>query len=1053
MRRLLGQGAIHCGRLARRLLTVLLSLSVLTAVLLTGLVWRLSQGPLELAWLVERIERLVNERESPTRVTVGSAALTWEGFQHGLTSPLDLRLTDITVSDPGRGERITIPRVDMLLSVHHLLRLRLVPTAIEVDGPQFTLIRAVDGTISLDIGALQETAETMPAPSASGGGQNLLRDLAEPMGADGGNDLYTHLRVVRIRGASVSLRDQAMRATWRLSQADIELRRRPNGGADGSATMILALGKERPTLSVTVTLQPGTGGARLALSLTPVTPAALAGVAPELAVLSRIEAPLAISADIEADSSLRPSTGSVHVSLGAGQVQIGDAPVSLRDAALRATISANSVTVEALSMAVQTRDAQTTVLRGSGKALRRGDEIIASATIGFDRARFADLNVLWPTGTVVNARDWFLENVTTGVATEARVNLELAARSDLSNIRVVRVSGGLEADDLTVHWLRPIAPLERGRARLNFLDEDSLEILIASARQKAGLRGGILNATGGRVIITGLSVKDQFMTVEADIASSVPAALDLLREPRLGLLDKQKIDFKDPSGDAAIRMRVFFPLEMKLRVEDVEAKVTAKLSRLRLAALVAGRDIDQGEIDLDATNAGMTIKGRAQLAAIGVQIDGNMDFREGPPGQVQRRASVTGKASAKQLAAAGLDGEDWLAGDVTGTAVWSERRNGTADITIEADLAQAEVLVPPLLWSKPIGKPARGSGRVVLVRDQMRTIERVSIDGERLSFRGTLDCVENRIATVRIDRAQFGRNDVRGTIRLPARQPISVELTGTIDADAKLQEREAKPDPDAQPGKPWLINSQFDQVFLAHGKVASRVMARGNYDGRVFPALTLGGLVGADKPFRMDISGPRGQRKLNVQAEDAGALLLGLDLIKTMEGGTLSVTGTFDDSRADRRLTGTARVNDFRARGSVGLAKLLQAMTLYGLVDVLRGPGIGFTELIAPFHKDDRQIVLNDARAISPSLGITAKGTLTPHDDRIDVEGTIVPAYFFNSLLGHIPLVGKLFSPETGGGVFAARYVVRGSLGDPSVLVNPLSALTPGFLREIFGIF
>lgn len=1053
MRRLLGQGAIHCGRLARRILTLLLSLSVLTAVLLTGLVWRLSQGPLELAWLVENVERMVNGQGSPTRVTVGGAALTWEGFQHGLSSPLDLRLTDITVSDQGRGQRVTIPRVDVLLSVHHLLRFRLVPKAIEVDGPQFTLVRATDGTISLDIGTLQETAETMPAPSPSGGGQDLLRDLAEPMGAEGGNDLYTHLRTVRIRGASVSLRDQAMRATWQLSKADIELHRHPDGGADGAATMILALGQERPTLAATATLQPGAGGARLALSLTPVTPAALAGVAPELAVLSRIEAPLAISADIEADPSLRPRAGSVHVSLGAGQVQIGDAPVSLRDATMRATIGADSVTVDALTMTVQTRDAQTTVMRGSGKAMRRGDEIIASATIGFDRARFADLTMLWPTGAVPNARDWFLENVTTGVATEARVNLELAARSDLSNLRVVRVSGGLDADDLTVHWLRPIVPLERGRARLNFLDSDNLEVLITNARQKAGPRGGILTASGGRVVITGLSAKDQFMTVEADITGSVPAALDLLREPRLGLLDKQKIEFKDPSGDAAIRMRIFFPLEMKLRVEDVEAKVTAKLSRLRLAALVAGRDIDQGEIDLDATNAGMTIKGRAQLAAIGVQIDGTMDFREGPPSQVQRRASITGKASAKQLAAAGLDGEDWLSGDVTGTAVWSERRNGTADIAIEADLAQAELLVPPLLWSKPVGRTARGTGRVLLVRDQMRTIERVTIDGERLSFRGTLDCAENRIATVRIDRAQFGRNDVRGTIRLPARQPVSVELTGTIDAEAKLQERAAKPDPDGQPTKPWSINSQFDQVFLAHGKIASRVMARGNYDGRIFPALTVGGLLGMDKPFRMDISGPRGQRRLNVHGEDAGALLQGLDLIKTMEGGTLGVTGTFDDSRADHRLTGTARVTDFRARGSVGLAKLLQAMTLYGLVDVLRGPGIGFTELIAPFQKDDHQIVLNDARAMSPSLGLTAKGTLIPHEDRIDVEGTIVPAYFFNSLLGHIPLVGKLFSPETGGGVFAARYGVRGSLGDPSILVNPLSALTPGFLREIFGIF
>ena len=56
-------------------------------------------------------------------------------------------------------------------------------------------------------------------------------------------------------------------------------------------------------------------------------------------------------------------------------------------------------------------------------------------------------------------------------------------------------------------------------------------------------------------------------------------------------------------------------------------------------------------------------------------------------------------------------------------------------------------------------------------------------------------------------------------------------------------------------------------------------------------------------------------------------------------------------------------------------------------------------------------------------------------------------------MLGNIPLIGKLFSPEEGGGLFAARYTMRGKLDDPTVFVNPLSALTPGFLREMFGIF
>ncbi|HEX5325303.1 MAG TPA: hypothetical protein VFW75_01415, partial [Acetobacteraceae bacterium] len=70
-----------------------------------------------------------------------------------------------------------------------------------------------------------------------------------------------------------------------------------------------------------------------------------------------------------------------------------------------------------------------------------------------------------------------------------------------------------------------------------------------------------------------------------------------------------------------------------------------------------------------------------------------------------------------------------------------------------------------------------------------------------------------------------------------------------------------------------------------------------------------------------------------------------------------------------------------------------------------------------------------------------------------DLHGTIVPAYFFNSLLGRMPVLGKLFSPEQGGGVISGSYSVQGAIDDPKVTVNPLTALTPGFLRRLFGAF
>jgi len=56
-----------------------------------------------------------------------------------------------------------------------------------------------------------------------------------------------------------------------------------------------------------------------------------------------------------------------------------------------------------------------------------------------------------------------------------------------------------------------------------------------------------------------------------------------------------------------------------------------------------------------------------------------------------------------------------------------------------------------------------------------------------------------------------------------------------------------------------------------------------------------------------------------------------------------------------------------------------------------------------------------------------------------------------NSLLGQIPILGTILTGEKGGGIFAASYKVRGPVEKPEMSVNPLSALAPGFLRNLLS--
>ena len=97
------------------------------------------------------------------------------------------------------------------------------------------------------------------------------------------------------------------------------------------------------------------------------------------------------------------------------------------------------------------------------------------------------------------------------------------------------------------------------------------------------------------------------------------------------------------------------------------------------------------------------------------------------------------------------------------------------------------------------------------------------------------------------------------------------------------------------------------------------------------------------------------------------------------------------------------------------------------------GTGLIFNRLVAPFTRTPEALTLTEARAFSASLGVTAKGRILRERAVAEIEGTIVPAYLFNTLLGNLPLIGRLFSPEAGGGLFAATYRLRGpgrSAGD-----------------------
>jgi hypothetical protein len=275
-----------------------------------------------------------------------------------------------------------------------------------------------------------------------------------------------------------------------------------------------------------------------------------------------------------------------------------------------------------------------------------------------------------------------------------------------------------------------------------------------------------------------------------------------------------------------------------------------------------------------------------------------------------------------------------------------------------------------------------------------------------------------------------------------------------IDLAPKLAEKTGDaPAPDGPVTPGWTFDGRFDHALLANGERAGNLLVKAAGDGETIRSLDAIAALGSGSGISIRIEPRDGKRHLHVTAKDAGLFLRAMDVTRAMQSGQLTIDADFARPIGYSPLAGTADLRDVTVKNLPLLGKLLQAITLYGLVDALRGPGMGFTRIVLPFRYESASLYLNQARAYNSSLGLTANGSIALPSGRASLSGTIVPVYFFNAMLGHLPLVGKLFSPEEGGGVFAARFGIEGRIDDPSISVNPVSALTPGFLRGIFGVF
>jgi hypothetical protein len=185
---------------------------------------------------------------------------------------------------------------------------------------------------------------------------------------------------------------------------------------------------------------------------------------------------------------------------------------------------------------------------------------------------------------------------------------------------------------------------------------------------------------------------------------------------------------------------------------------------------------------------------------------------------------------------------------------------------------------------------------------------------------------------------------------------------------------------------------------------------------------------------------------VTAETTDAGEVAKALFGVKDLKGGSANISGHLVDGGADLNV----EVHDVRVVHAPAMAQLLTVASFKGLADTLNGDGVLFEKVVAPLQVRGSRLVLGEARATGSALGITAEGVADLQAGKMDIRGTLAPAYALNAAVAGVPVLGQILTSRKGEGFVGLGYYAKGSIDKPQVMVNPLSLVTPGILRRVF---
>ncbi len=662
---------------------------------------------------------------------------------------------------------------------------------------------------------------------------------------------------------------------------------------------------------------------------------------------------------------------------------------------------------------------------------------------------------LWPRISNPHARDWAADNMSGGMAEGTAIRMDipaglLATKNWVLEKQALSVRSRLRGVSLRV--MPGMSPLKEAD-----IDVD----VDGQAANLAVIRGVVEPSPGRRLALTqgSFEIADHRIQPPDSVSrfrlqGSAEAAFALLGQDAFkGAATGPTLPSGKVEGQVVANVTVKVPLTDTFRPELVDYTVDADFSGFAADNAFGEMRVERATFKVQTTPRSFTMRGQGVLG--GAQA--NFEYRKPRP-EAKPEIRLTATLDDRGRARLGLNIGNRIVGPTPVKVMTVGEDSGRYNVEVDLGPPALADLLPG--WTKARGVAAKARF-VAIEGDDGWKIEDLLVESRGVLVRGsaTFDDKGGLISgvfpaynlsdgdrmNIRIERAGTGH-------RVVARGEV-VDARHIIKSLSEPQRPAAAGGSGNASATELDIDLKANAVVGGNGEVIRQLDMRLVRHGQAIRALTATGRVGRDAPFAIEQRGQGNAQRIAVSAGDAGALLRFLDLYKSLQGGTLALIMSPPQPNGTIR-QGSVEITDFRIRGDQAISGMVAAAGTSPNAPRQPQPqqndAFAFSRLRANFERAAGKVTVSDGLLWGAAIGATVEGEFDPGRDRLLLRGTYVPAYALNNIFARIPVLGFFLGGAPDEGVFGITYQISGAVSAPRLTVNPLSAVTPGFLRKMF---